>query len=128
MKIASYFYFQNALLDVDSEKFCGRHLLRLPNVGMFWNRIYCPAYDQFSSAFYLKTDTTIEKISKTRAKMIQGDTSIIMIGLRRSGYMKAQKINKVLTSAFYATFQSLYLLNGSFSYNDTCSIMVLVFK
>ena len=50
---------------------------------------HCPAHDEFSSAFYLKTKTTIEKISKNLAKTIKYHHDWIS----RSGYMEAQKMD-----------------------------------
>ena len=47
---------------------------------------HCPAYDQFSVAFYLKTNTITEKISQNRTKM--------------------------LMSVLYSLFEPPYILNG----------------
>ena len=65
----------------------GRHRLSLPNMGMYLKLYegvdHCPTYDQFSSLLYLRTNTTIEKISKNRAKMMIGffDPPYLLKGL-----------------------------------------------
>ena len=80
---------------------------------------HCHMYVQFSSAFYLKTNTTIEKILKNQA-----DITIIGKVVQDMWRLKNEK---VLTSAFYATFRNQYLLNGSSNYSDTSIIFASVF-
>ena len=53
----------------------GPHRLHLPNMDMYLKSYkevdHCPTYDQSSCVFYLKTDTTVDKILKNRAKVIE---------------------------------------------------------
>ena len=72
----------------------GRHLLRLPNKGMYFKPYkavdHYPTNYQFLSMFYQETNIIIEQTSKNRAKIMYHYDRI-----NRSGDLDAREMNKV---------------------------------